>query len=337
MNRAPRGWLRRPLVGAVCMLSGIGLVLAAPGVGLGTAAATPKKPCPAGLIALTFDDGPSPTQTPRLVKILREKRVPATFFMVGQRVRSAPAVARLVQDSGFGIANHTWAHPLLTRVSDRAVRDQLRATAKEMRRHGLRPGPLMRPPYGGMDARVRRDILGTRMVPVLWSVDSRDWAGGSPRQIADRILSQLRPNGQNVVLQHDGVSNSPNSISAVPLVVTEARRRGYCFTALDDRGRKVFPVPKLRTVRTTRSTTQAPRAAAGRPAYVGSALLADGAGPAGFYLPVLPIGDKRRFLLGAVRLPETASTAAPLGAPAPGSTAPADGPAPLATLMLNLF
>lgn len=337
MNRAPRGWLRRPLVGAVCLLSGLGLVFAAPGVGVGAAAAAPKKPCPSGLIALTFDDGPSPTQTPRLVKILREKRVPATFFMVGQRVRGAPAVARLVQDRGFGIANHTWAHPLLTRVSDRAVRDQLQATVKEMRRHGVRPGPLMRPPYGGMDARVRRDILGTRMVPVLWSVDSRDWAGGSARQIADRILSQLRPHGQNVVLQHDGVSNSPNSISAVPLVVTEARRRGYCFTALDDRGRKVFPVPKLRTVPSTRDAAPAPQTSRGRPAYVGSVLMAGGAALEGVYLPVLPLGERVGFRLGAVRLPESAKTPAPLGAPAPGSTTPADGPAPLATLLRHLF
>lgn len=316
--------MRRPLAGAVCLLVCLGLVLTTPG----HAAAATRKPCPSGLVALTFDDGPSPTQTPRLVRILREKRVPATFFMVGQRVRSAPGVARLVQRSGFGIANHTWAHPLLTSVSDRTVRKQLTATRNEMRRHGLRPGPLMRPPYGGIDARVRRGIDGTRLVPVLWSVDSLDWAGGNARQIADRILAGLRPHGQNVVLQHDGVDNSAASIDAVPLVVTEARRRGYCFTALDSRGRKVYPVPKLRSVSApVRLPARAPtgRSVTGGEASVGGVLLS-----------VIPVRGTSGFRFGAVRLPGRAvPSETPLAAPRPGSSTPVSGS--LAGLFRGLF
>jgi hypothetical protein len=109
----------------------------------------------------------------------------------------------------------------------------------------------MRPPYGAIDARVRRLVADLGLTPVLWTIDSRDWAGGDAQQIASRILAQLRPHQRNVVLQHDGVTNSPASVSAVPYVVRAARRRGYCFTSLNDAGRMVTPgmTPSHRTAR----------------------------------------------------------------------------------------
>lgn len=194
-------------------------------------------PCPAGHIALTFDDGPVRVQTLRLLGILTQHHVPATFFMIGSRVAAVPALARRVAGAGYQIGNHTWSHPMLTRLSDDAIRYQLRRTTRAFRAAGLPIGPLMRPPYGDIDDRVRTVIRGLGLVPVLWTVDSRDWAGGGARQIADRILAQLRPHRRNIVLQHDGVTNSPNSIDAVPLVIRAARRRGYCFTGLDAAGR----------------------------------------------------------------------------------------------------
>lgn len=210
------------------------------------AAAKPHRPrpCSAGLVALTFDDGPSATVTPRLVGILRERKVPATFFMVGSRVRSAPAQARLVEREGFQIANHTWSHARLPGLDNRGIARELGSTARALRRARVRPGPLMRPPYGAVDPRVRRVIKRQGLVPVLWSVDSNDWRGGSSGEIAGRVLGQLR-RGSNVVLQHDGVNNSPASVGAVPRIVREARRRGYCFTDLTDRGRARVPVPEL--------------------------------------------------------------------------------------------
>lgn len=193
-------------------------------------------PCRAGLIALTFDDGPSRTVTPTLVQILLDRRVPATFFMVGSRVATAPGVARLVQRSGFVIGNHTWSHRPLTTLSDPAIRHELRSTRREFRAEGIVPTTLMRPPYGDINRRVRRDVRGLDLVPVLWTIDSRDWAGGSARQIAGTILAHLRRHASNIVLQHDGVANSPASVRAVRFVVREARSRGYCFTHLGPRG-----------------------------------------------------------------------------------------------------
>ncbi len=208
-----------------------------------------------GTIALTFDDGPVPVTTPRLVRVLRAADVPATFFMVGRRVRQHPELARTVARAGFQIANHSWAHEQLTARSGRQVRASVAATQAELRRAGVRPSRLMRPPYGAMDGRVRRELVHAGYVPVLWTIDSRDWADGSADQIASRILRDLR-RGPNIVLQHDGVDRSPVSVAAVAKVVRGARHRGYCFTGLDGRGRPSLTVPqRIRAAPPARSTT----------------------------------------------------------------------------------
>lgn len=207
----------------------------------------PAPRCSAGLVALTFDDGPAVGTTPRLLRILKSTRTDATFFMVGQRVRSAPEEARLVARSGFVVANHTWSHPRLTSLSNGAIAGQLSSTRDELRRHGIRPSNLMRPPYGLIDDRVRRVVQSAGLRPVLWTIDSRDWEPSTAGQIAARILRGLRWRGTNIVLQHDGVRRSPTSVDAVPIVVREAKRRGYCFTVLGPDGRPKIPVPIVRT------------------------------------------------------------------------------------------
>ncbi len=174
------------------------------------------------------------------------------------RRSAAPAQARLVARNGFQIANHTWSHPQLPALDDRGIVRELSSTARALRRAHVKPGPLMRPPYGAIDGRVRGVLRRERLVPVLWTVDSNDWRGGSSRQIADRVLGQLRRGG-NIVLQHDGVRNSPASVGAVPRIVREARRRGYCFTDLTARGRPRVPVPRIAaTVRAGREAGPEP-------------------------------------------------------------------------------
>ncbi|GAA3665539.1 hypothetical protein GCM10022237_26950 [Nocardioides ginsengisoli] len=195
-----------------------------------------------GQVALTFDDGPVRGTTHRLVRLLVAKHVPATFFMVGQRVQALPSAAREVERAGFLIGNHSWAHQnMRTQSYDEIVRT-LRSTQRALRRAGVHPTRLMRPPYGAENATVRRAVRDVGDVPVLWSTDSLDWKTGDSQQIAARILASLRP-GANIVLQHDGVNRSPLSVGAVDEVIRVARRRGYCFTALDERGRPGYPTP----------------------------------------------------------------------------------------------
>jgi peptidoglycan/xylan/chitin deacetylase (PgdA/CDA1 family) len=230
----------RPLL-VVLVLCCVAVLLATPAQAAPAPVAAKRRGC-TGQVALTFDDGPVRGTTHRLVRLLRQRHVPATFFMVGQRVQALPAVAREVERAGFLIGNHSWAHRnMRTQSYDDVVRT-LRSTQRALRAAGVHPTRLMRPPYGAENATVRRAVHDFGDVPVLWSTDSLDWKTGDSQQIAARILASLRP-GANIVLQHDGVTRSPLSVGAVDEVVRVARRRGYCFTALDERGRPGFPTP----------------------------------------------------------------------------------------------
>src|SRR5947208_11905350 len=123
-------------------------------------------------IAMTFDDGPSAKLTPKLLDLLAARHIKATFFLIGQNVAENPdIVAREVRE-GHEIANHSWSHPNLAKMSDAGVRDQLHKTEDAIRSaSGNRP-TLLRPPYGSITARQKKWInqeFGYKIV--LWDVD----------------------------------------------------------------------------------------------------------------------------------------------------------------------
>lgn len=205
-------------------------------------AASVEKACSRGVVALTFDDGPQTGDTAQLLSYLHRAHVPATFFLVGDRIPGHSAVVRQMTAYGLKIGNHTLHHERLTGETNAGISASLAETRRRIVAAGGKPSNLVRPPYGTIDSRVVRVVRGAGYIPVLWNVDSRDWAGGSPAQIAAHTLGQLRP-GRNLVLQHDGVANSHNSVTAVPIIVDAARARGYCLGVLDGGGRPALPSP----------------------------------------------------------------------------------------------
>ncbi len=220
------------------------------GTGLATSsvltATAAVRPCSSGLVALTFDDGPSRSLTPRFLDLLEQRRVPATFFVVGERVRAHPGVVRRAWTRGFVIANHSYGHENLRTLSSAGVRSTLRRTQRAIRDTGARPSNLMRPPYGSIDPRVRALTADVGLVPVLWTADPSNWDGRTAAGIASSTLAQLRPHAANVVLLHDGVANSASTLKALPRIISGARSRGYCFALLNARGRPTPPVPRVR-------------------------------------------------------------------------------------------
>lgn len=239
---AVRVLLRRtPLLLVALVLCCVASLVVAPAADATSPVVARKRGC-TGQVALTFDDGPVRGTTHRLIRLLRSKRVPATFFVVGQRVQALPGAAREIERNGFLVGNHTWAHQDMRTLSYAQTLRTLRTTHRALLRAGVHPTRLMRPPYGATNPTVRRAIRDAGFVPVLWTTDSLDWKSGTSEQIAARILGSLHP-GANIVLQHDGVNRSPISVGAVAQVVQGARRRGYCFTALDEKGRPGFPTP----------------------------------------------------------------------------------------------
>ncbi|AXT85232.1 hypothetical protein C6I20_08530 [Aeromicrobium sp. A1-2] len=208
------------------------------GIVLGSAAPAsalipPDTRCRTGTVALTFDDGPSKEQTPRLLKILRANDAQATFFVQGRFAKKYPEILRQMVRDGHAVENHSWNHPELTTRSDRSVERQLESTQTAIEKAiGRKPG-LFRPPYGDTDAGVRAIGKRLELRQQLWTIDTRDWSGLSKSKIRAAALRGLRPHRSNVILMHDNVGNSPATLKAVPSIIKRLRRQGYCLAPLE--------------------------------------------------------------------------------------------------------
>lgn len=165
--------------------------------------------------ALTFDDGPDPEYTPKLLDILKKYRVYATFFMVGEAARAHPELVRRIAEAGHAIANHSWNHPSFPLISSSERRAQIRACAEAIAPFGER---LFRPPYAQQDLASRLDalLLGYRVV--MFDVCSDDWCGGDPEKVAGQIERRLRPG--SVIVLHDGLSDAldPSYFNREPMI-----------------------------------------------------------------------------------------------------------------------
>jgi peptidoglycan/xylan/chitin deacetylase (PgdA/CDA1 family)/sulfur carrier protein ThiS len=187
-------------------------------------------------VALTFDDGPSPVYTPRILRALRRLHVHATFFVIGYLAQAYPAIVREEQRLGMAVGNHTYNHPevppfaQLPRV---LMRDEISLTAGVLERLGVHTD-LFRPPAGSTSPTVERvaSTFGERVV--LWSVDPADWApGATARTIAARVLSAVHPG--SIVVLHDGGGDRSATLAALPLIVHGIRHRHLRLVTLDAR------------------------------------------------------------------------------------------------------
>lgn len=209
------------------------------GIALALSLATPAEAvirpdvhCPKGRVALTFDDGPSKANTPKLLKILRTQHAQVTFFVQGQNAKRYPKILRAAVRDGHAVENHSWNHPDLTKRSTRSVKRQLVLTQRAIRKATGRTPKLFRPPYGAMTKRVRHIAAKKRLRPELWTIDTRDWSGISTKKIRKAALKGLRPHRANVILMHDAVNNSPRTLRAVPGIVRGLRKKGFCLVPL---------------------------------------------------------------------------------------------------------
>jgi peptidoglycan-N-acetylglucosamine deacetylase len=168
-----------------------------------------------GELALTFDDGPNPACTPRLLDILAEQDVRASFFLVGRYAQAEPELVRRIHSAGHIIGNHSWSHPNLAVTSARRVDEELTRTRDTLEQITGAPIRYFRPPYGGRRPYVLRAARGLGMTPVLWNAITSDWSEPSSDRIAQRLMSKIDRNRQrgwatNVVL-HDGGHLEPGA------------------------------------------------------------------------------------------------------------------------------
>jgi len=161
-----------------------------------------------GELALTFDDGPNPACTPRLLDLLASHQVQATFFMIGGFGEREPELVRRVASAGHLIGNHTWSHPNLALTAARQVEEELRRTSETLEQILGTAVRYFRPPFGGRRPFVVRTARNLGLTPVTWNAMTNDWEEPVANAIAGRLTRMVdrlteRGRAANIVL-HDG-------------------------------------------------------------------------------------------------------------------------------------
>ena len=175
-------------------------------------------------VAFTFDDGPHPKVTPRILQTLSNYNIKATFFMLGSQVEKYPNLAKQVADHGHEIGNHTYSHPNLKKLTTEEMAEEIRRTDEIITlTTGIKPA-LFRPPYGIYTDEVLQYTKENGYFTILWSVDSLDWKSRNANAI-HRMIMQHTTNG-SIILMHDIHAATAD---ALPQLIQTLQAKGYEF------------------------------------------------------------------------------------------------------------
>lgn len=178
---------------------------------------------PGGYVALTFDDGPSPSLTPRVLDILKRHNAKATFFVVGRNVGHCKNIVARAVAEGHEIGSHTWSHiKMSSSGTERVISEMDRTNAAIQNATGVAP-KVMRPPYGATNANLV-SLMKSRygMSTIMWDVDTRDWQHPGVSVVTQRAVGNARPG--SIILLHDIHSSTLNAVEGI---VTGLQARGF--------------------------------------------------------------------------------------------------------------
>ena len=221
------------------------------------------------MVALTFDDGPTPYTSPPILSFLEQTHTPATFFVLGEYARAYPWLIQREAADGFAIGVHTWDHPDMELLSPSARAYQFGATIQQL--HAiLGPGFctwLWRPPYGAVNSGIVEQAGAFGLTTIYWNVDPQDWARPGTMVIVNRVLSQVRPG--SIILMHDGPAAREETAAALPYILAGLHARGLVPvtlpTLLGSESAATGPAPTATasaTATATATATPIPTAAA---------------------------------------------------------------------------
>jgi len=180
------------------------------------------------VVALTFDDGPDPTDTPDVLDILKAKEVRATFFVLGQAAQSNPYLLKRLIKEGHEIGNHSFNHDYQQRrlIEEMNQTDQTVFAATGTHTY------FYRPPGGFLSKNQLDTIKNNGQVVALWSVDSKDWRNPGIKQIVDNVMKNVFPGA--IILMHDGGYHRIQTVKALGPIIDALRERGYRFATLSE-------------------------------------------------------------------------------------------------------
>ena len=184
------------------------------------------------MIALTFDDGPHPKYTPRILEILKRYGIKATFFVIGQNVEYYPGIIEQIIDGGHEIGNHTYRHKRTKMLNDEIFKEDVRHCDGKILQECDYKIKLFRPPEGYVDEKVRSisEELGYSII--LWNIDTEDWAHSSPAEIENNVIKNI--SAGDIILMHDYVSGKNGTIDALERIIPKLLSENYNFVTVSE-------------------------------------------------------------------------------------------------------
>ena len=190
-----------------------------------------KLPPEKKVIALTFDDGPWPNTTAKVLDILKKNRIKSTFFVVGQNVKNYPDLTKQIVADGHIIANHTWHHWYHQMNAQAAAYEVANTTDIIYQTTGVRTS-LFRPPGGIMNNGVAAYAKNNKYAVIMWSADSMDYSRPAVPRLMNNIFREAKPGG--IVLMHDGGGDRSHTVKALPEIISRFRKQGYEFVTVPE-------------------------------------------------------------------------------------------------------
>ena len=185
------------------------------------------------VIALTFDDGPS-TYTNEVIAILKEKKVSATFFLIGNQIEDNMNDAKMIVQEGHQIGNHSYSHPRFIFKSTSFVEEEVEKTNSLIREAGYN-GPLtFRPPYGKKIVALPQYLASKNIPTITWDVDPLQKLPptASSQEIADFVVQNTRPG--SIILLHPWYDGNGSSRAAIPVIIDQLKEEGYTFVTVNE-------------------------------------------------------------------------------------------------------
>lgn len=191
------------------------------------------------VVALTFDDGPSPIYTPKILDVLKEHGVKATFFVTGRHAEKYPDIMRRMVAEGHDVGNHAYSHANMVLLNEKQLTREISRAERAIRETTGRTTTLFRPPRGLYNRRVRKRLLDEGYSIVLWSVSSMDWSFFGARAIAWRVRYFAR-NG-SIILLHDSGSlvrreggSRRSTVASLPMMIKSLKEREYRLVSVSE-------------------------------------------------------------------------------------------------------
>ena len=186
------------------------------------------------VVALTFDDGPTPGFTDEIISILDDYNIKATFFLVGSSIEHYPEEARKLVEAGHEIGNHSYSHQVMILKRPGFVKREIETTDNLIRGAGFECSIHFRAPYGKRFFAVPFYLKRTGRLHIMWDIepDSYGEVGRSPRRIVEHVVERVRPG--SIILLHPFFENRRPSLEAIPGIVEELMETGYRFVTVSE-------------------------------------------------------------------------------------------------------